>query len=113
MADILEFPSLQAQGLAFLDRELRRLLEKRGADPALIDFAATQLTDIYSEITEQEDYQLKLAMPPELSAEAVESIREQVTEGLAAISRQNHAMLVRLAAQLVMARVQLFQRERG
>jgi len=27
MADILEFPSLRAQGLAFLDRELRRLLD--------------------------------------------------------------------------------------
>ena len=32
MGDILEFPSQQAQGLAYLERQLREMLAARGAD---------------------------------------------------------------------------------
>ena len=39
MGDILEFPSQQAQGLAFLERELESLLRSKGADEQLIAFA--------------------------------------------------------------------------
>ena len=51
MGEILEFPSQQAQGLAYLDRQLRSMLDAKGADQALIDFAATQLTQIYAQFT--------------------------------------------------------------
>ena len=46
MGDVLDFPSQQAKGLAYLDRELRSLLDAKGADQQLIDFTAEQLTRI-------------------------------------------------------------------
>ena len=63
MAQILEFPSQQAQGLAFLDRELRTLLAAKGADEQLIDFAATQLTRIYAQLSESEQYSFSVELP--------------------------------------------------
>ena len=44
MGEILEFPSQQAQGLAYLDRQLRQLLTAKGSDADTIDFAACALT---------------------------------------------------------------------
>ena len=56
MGDILEFPSRQTQGLAFLNRELRALLAARGADEELINFATAQLTQLYAQMSEAEQY---------------------------------------------------------
>ncbi|NQY85571.1 MAG: hypothetical protein HRT34_12460, partial [Alcanivorax sp.] len=51
MGDILEFPSQQAQGLAYLERQLREMLAARGADQPLIDFASSELTQIYAQLS--------------------------------------------------------------
>ncbi len=68
MGDILEFPSQRAQGLAFLDREVRQLLEAKGADAALVEFAAAQLTGIYAQLSEAEQYHFSLHLPAGLTA---------------------------------------------
>jgi hypothetical protein len=112
MGRILEFPSPQAQGLAYLDRELRQLLEQRGADAELIDFAANQLTDIYRQFSAREDYRIQVEIPPGLDDAAALALKEQFAAGLGEIGRQNHAMMVQLVAELVLARVKLFQCER-
>ena len=113
MARILEFPSRQAQGLAFLDRELRALLAARGADEQLIDFAAGQLTDLYARTSEGEQYSFRVELPESIDADTRDSLYRQIDEGLGGIRRENHALIIELIAQLVLAKVQLFQHERA
>ena len=112
MGKILEFPSQQAQGLAFLDRQVRELLQAKGADQRLIDFAASQLTSIYTQMKESEHYDFTVELPPQLSSEESARLYQQINDGLEGIRRENHALLVKLVAQLVLAEVKLFQHER-
>lgn len=113
MGQVFEFPSQQAQGLAYLDRQLRSLLEHKGADQQLIDFAASQLTQIYAQLSESEQYVFTLRLPPGLDADARADLSEQITDGLEGIRQENHAMMVKLVAQLVLAEVRLYQHERA
>lgn len=112
MGNILEFPSQQAQGLTFLDRQVRALLEARGADQLLIDFAAGQLTDIYAQLSESEQYSFTVELPESISVSEKVTIYDQVNEGLEGIRQENHSLMVKLVAQLVLAELRLFQHER-
>lgn len=113
MGKVFEFPSQQVQGLAYLDRQLRTLLESKGADQPLIDFAATQLTQIYAQLSESEQYIFSLQLPPGLNEGERESLNRQINTGLEGIRQENHAMMVKLVAQLVLAEVRLYQHERA
>ena len=112
MGNILEFPSQQAQGLAFLDRQLRQLLADKGADEALIDFAAQQLTSTYSRLKETEQYSFSVQLPPGLSEPAKDQLQLQINAGLEGIRKENHSLMLELVAQLVLAKVRLFHHER-
>lgn len=112
MGDVLEFPSQQARGLAFLDRQLREMLAARGADDSLADFAARELTSLYSELRASEQYSFSVELPDSVDPQARDSLQRQIEAGLEGIYRENHALLVRLAARLLLARVKLFQHER-
>jgi len=112
VADILEFPSRQAQGLAFLDRELRALLAARGADERLIDFAVSQLTRTYAQLTESEQYSFSVALPDSIDTAAKDALYQQINAGLEGIRKENHALMVQLIARLVLAELRLFQHER-
>ncbi len=112
MGDILEFPSQQAQGLAFLDREVRQLLGAKGADDDLIEFAAQALTGIYAELTETRQCGFSLQLPPGLSDTDRLSLETQVSQGLENIRRENHGLAINLVAQLVLAKIRLYELER-
>ena len=112
MGDILEFPSQQAQGLAFLDQRLRAMLEARGADEQLIDFAASQLTRIYADLSESEQYSFSVQIPASINPTERERLQQQINEGLQGIRSENHSLLIKMVAELVLARVRLFQHER-
>jgi hypothetical protein len=112
MGDILEFPSRQAQGLAFLDRELRALLAARGADERLIDFAVSQLTSTYAQLSESEQYSFCVELPNSISPADKDTLYGQINTGLEGIRRENHGLMVNLIARLVLAEVRLFQHER-
>ncbi len=112
MGEILEFPSQQAQGLAFLDRQLRALLATKGADEQLIDFAANQLTQIYAQLSESEQYSFSVELPASIGHEDKDRLYQQINTGLEGIRKENHALMVNLIAQLVLAEVRLFQHER-
>jgi hypothetical protein len=113
MGEVLEFPSSQAQGLAFLDHQLRSLLQARGADEQLVDFAVAQLTQIYAESSESEQYSFAVELPDNIRTADRDSIYRQITEGLQGIRKENHALMVQLIARLVLAEVKLFQHERA
>lgn len=113
MGDILEFPSQQTQGLVYLDRQLRELLKTKGADEQLVDFAARQLTRMYAQLAESEQYSFTVELPAHLDTEQRETLYQQINAGLEGIRKENHALLVKMLAQLVLAEVRLFQHERG
>lgn len=113
MADILEFPSRQAQGLAFLERELRALLAARGADERLIDFAVSQLTGTYAKLSESEHYGFSVELPASVSPAERDQLYRQINAGLEGIRGENHALMVELVARLVLAELRLFQHERS
>ena len=113
MAEILEFPSRQAQGLAFLERELRALLAARGADERLIDFAVGQLTGTYAKLSESEQYEFSIELPDTVSPAQRDALYRQINNGLEGIRRENHALMVELIARLVLAELRLFQHERS
>ncbi len=113
MGDVLHFPSQQAQGQAYLDRQLRTLLRSRGADDRLIDFAVEQLTRTYAELSESEQYSFAVELPDSVSEADRDSVYRQVTAGLEGIRKENHALMLKLIAQLVLAEVRLFQHERA
>ena len=112
MGEILKFPSQQAQGLAYLDRQLRSMLQAKGADQPLIDFAAGQLTQIYAELAESEQYSFNVELPASVGEKERAKLYQQITAGLEGIRRENHALMLKLVAQLVLAQVRLFQHER-
>jgi hypothetical protein len=113
MGDILEFPSQQTQGLAFLERQLRELLIAKGADDRLIDFAARQLTEMYTHLSASEQYSFTVELPAHLDDNEKNSLYHQINAGLEGIRKENHAVLVKMVAQLVLAEVRLFQHERN
>jgi hypothetical protein len=113
MGDILEFPSQRTQGLAFLDRQLRELLTAKGADDQLVDFAARQLTNMYSQLSESEQYSFTVELPAQLTEQQGADLYRQINAGLEGIRKENHALLVKMVAQLVLAKVRLFQHERA
>jgi hypothetical protein len=113
MGEVFEFPSQQVQGLAYLDRQLRNLLNSRGADHQLIDFAATQLTQIYAQLSQSEQYVFSLRLPETLSESDRNELSREINQGLEGVRRENHAAMVQLVAQLVMAEVRLYQHERA
>lgn len=112
MGDVLEFPSQQAQGLIFLERELRGLLRAKGADEPLIEFAADQLTRIYSRVSESEQYGFSVRLPDGLSDDQRDALEAEINNGLRLIQKGNHSLLLELVAQLVLAEVRLFQQQR-
>ena len=112
MGNVLEFPSQQAQGLAFLDRQIRQLLTNNGADDQLIEFAANRLTDIYSRINDSEQFSFSIHLPEGLEPNQRDSLQLEINAGLEGIRKENHSLLLELIAKLVLAEVQLFQLSR-
>lgn len=113
MGDVLTFPSSTARGLAYLDRRIRDLLTLKGADEELIDFAAEELTRFYGRINDAEDYSFSIRLPEGLEQTQRDSLQLEINAGLEGIRKDNHGLVLELVAQLVLARVQIFQLSRA
>ena len=113
MADVLEFPSPRAQGMAYLQRQLRELLSARGADEQLIEFATDQLTRLYDPVNASEQYSFSVRLPEHLDEGDKAALESQINDGLEGIRKVNHTLLLELMAQLVLTQVKLFQHERS
>ena len=88
-------------------------MEAKGADEQLIEFAASQLTQIYTQISQSEQYSFSVELPDTIEAADKDRLYRQVNTGLEGIRKENHALMVKLIAQLVLAEVRLFQHERA
>lgn len=112
MAKVIEFPSQRVQGLAFLDQQIRELLRARGADEELIDFAAATVKRVYERSVEAEDYSFQVSLPEGISGDEADALRRSIFAGVERIRDENHAVVIRLIAELVMAEVRMFQASR-
>jgi len=112
MASVIEFPSQRVQGLSYLEQQIRELLRARGADEELIDFAADTTRRIYERCIDAENYSFRVTLPDALPEAEAQRLRESIREGVNALREENHAVVVRLIAELVMAEVRLFQAAR-
>lgn len=113
MGNVLEFPSLQAQGLAYLEREMSQLLTAKGADEQLIQFATEQLTLIYRRVSESESYCFSIQLPDGLSAGQKVALEKEIQSSLEGLRRENHRQTLELVAQLLLAEVMLYQQNRA
>ncbi len=112
MGNILEFPSQQAQALAWLERQIRSLLLSKGADEQLIEFASDSLTRVYSRLLESNDYSFTVTLPEGLKADERAQLEQQINGALERLQKENRALILDLVAQLVLAEVRLFQQQR-
>ena len=112
MAKILQFPSAQVQGMTFLEDQLRELLRGKGADQELMDYAASTVRDIYQRNVGAENYQLSVSLPDSVVEADASGLEQQIQQGIDGIRAENHALVVRLIAELALAQVQLFQLQR-
>lgn len=112
MGDILEFPSREVQGLSYLESQLRDLLSAKGADEELMEFAAKTVRDIYERFASSENYSFSVQLPEGTPADDAEALRVAIQDGVEHIRSENHAIIVRLIAELAMAEVRLFQNSR-
>lgn len=112
MATLLEFPSQRVQGLAYLQDQIRLLLSERGADEALIEFAAETVRAVYERSIDAENYSFSLELPATLDEADSATLSNSIREGIEKIRGENHAVVVRLIAELVMAEVKFFQANR-
>jgi hypothetical protein len=112
MAEIVQFPTRQRRAFDFLERELAALLQHKGADEALIEFATTTLTEVYDELVRNSDCQFEIRLPPNLSTAEERQLREDITAGIEKLRRDHHDLTLKLAARLVLTELRLFQHER-
>ena len=113
MGNVLKFPSQEAQGLAYLEREMSQLLTAKGADQQLIDFATEQLTLIYSRVSESESYCFSVQLPDGLSTDQKEALETEIHSSLEGLRKENHRQTLELVAQLLLAEVMLYQQNRA
>jgi hypothetical protein len=99
--------------MAFLEDQIREMLRARGADRELEDFAAAAVRDLYQQHVEAENYRFSLTLPDSISPDDAEQLRRDIQSGLESMREDNHAIVVRLIAELVLARVRIFQQERS
>ena len=112
MAKVLEFPSQETRAYAFLERELRTLLTRKGADETLIDYAVDALTSVYRDMTDAERFSFQVDLPTSLSPEEVAKLDEQISAGIEELRSHHHTLALKLAARLVLTEMKLFQHER-
>jgi hypothetical protein len=112
VANILEFPSQRVQGLAFLEEQIRELLASRGADEELMDFAAETIGEIYQRNVDAENYSFSLTLPDSLDETQSQALRQAIETGVERLRAENHAVIVKLIAELTLAEVKNFQHQR-
>ena len=112
MAEILEFPTRERQAFLYLEEQLTRMLEARGADEALISFAISSLTDVYGELQRESNCHFEVRLPKQLSQNDALILQEDIANGIEQLRKEHHDLTLRLAARLILTELKLFQHER-
>ena len=112
MAEILEFPTREAQAFSFLREPRDRLLRQKGAEDQLINYVVASLTDVNSKLQTDSACHFEARLPRHISGPEAETLRQDIAEGIVRLRRKHDDLTLKLAAQLVLAELRLFQHER-
>jgi hypothetical protein len=112
VADVLEFPSREKLAYDFLSRELGELLRNKGADEALIEHAQRTLVSVYGDLQSHPDLSFSVELPGGITLEDADRLQQQIAEGVEHLRQHHHSLMLRMAAQLLLTELRLFQTER-
>lgn len=112
MAEVLDFPSRESRAYAFLEEQLSELLTERGADAPLIAYASRALREVYSELADSGEHGFSVNLPAATTVAEAAQLQQQIGEGIDTLRQQHHDAMLKLAARLLLAELQLFQHRR-
>ena len=112
MSNILEFPSREKQAYAYLTDQLGSLLRDKGADDVLIAYATELLTKVYGDLQGESDFSFSVSLPNSMDVDEVQQLQEEISSGVEALRQHQHSIMIRMAAQLLLTELELFQRSR-
>ena len=112
MSNILEFPSREKQAYAYLTNQLETFLRVRGADDVLIAHATELLTKVYSDLQSESDSAFSISLPSGLNDDEKQRLEDEISVGVDALQQHHHSIMIRMAAQLLLTELELFQRSR-
>ncbi|MDA8590502.1 hypothetical protein N9L12_04845 [Luminiphilus sp.] len=112
MSNILEFPSREKQAYAFLTENLAALLKDKGADETLIAHATALLLKVYGEAKDTKDFSFSVDLPDGLTPAQIAQLQQQIEAGADAQRKHHHSLMIRMAAQLLLTELKLFQHVR-
>ena len=112
MSNILEFPSREKQAYAYLTDQLEIFLRGRGADDVLIAHATELLTKVYGDLQGESDFAFSVSLPNGLDIDEKQRLENEIGSGVDALRQHHHSIMIRMAAQLLLTELELFQRSR-
>ena len=109
MSNVLELPTREKQAYAFLTENLTALLRDKGADEKLIAHATALLLKVYGEAQDTADFSFSVDLPDDLTPAQIAQLRQQIEVGTDAQRKHHHSLMIRMAAQLLLTELKLFQ----
>jgi len=107
MGDVIDMPSRAEQGMAYLETEIRKLMQAKGESEEAIQIALETLKDVYSRYQGIGALGFEVTLPDGLSDAQTDSIRSQIQTGIELLNDAHGHLLNRLAAELVLTKIKL------
>ena len=111
MGKVIDLPSRAQQGMNFLEIEIRKLMTAKGESEAATEIALETLKDVYSRYRDIGKLSFELKLPSSLSEQEKNNIEQQVIAGIGLLTEEHSHIINRLAAELVMTKVKLFEEQ--
>jgi len=109
MGEVIKFPSNAQQGMAYLEDGIRELMLSRGENEETINITMDILKDVYRQYGDIGKQYFQLKLPPYLKDEHIQLISQQVTEGIQMLNKEHARMINKLASELVLTKLKLYQ----
>lgn len=111
MGNVIDLPSRAQQGMAFLEKEIRKLMAEKGESEAAVELALDTLKDVYSRYGDIGKLGFEITLPPTLTEEQSSSIYKQINDGLNILIDEHSHIINRLAAELIMTKLKLLEQQ--
>lgn len=111
MGDVIDLPSRAQQGMAFLEQEIRKMMSEKGESDTAIELALETLKDVYTRYGDIGKLGFEIKLPSSLTQEQSADIYQQIDHGLHILIEEHSHIINRLAAELVMTKLKLFEEQ--
>ncbi len=107
MGEIIDLPSKAAQGMAFLEREIRRIMADSGETEAATNIAIQTLKEVYGRYGDFATKSFSVILPDSIKPDEQTAIQAQIEQGIALLNHEHGHLINQLAAELVLTKIQL------